>query len=127
MAEQVEQETEVREPARDSNTRQVRQVTTTSLGGTALVARIIWYIAGVLEVILAFRFVLALLGANTSNGFANFIYNISHPFVAPFFSLFGYKLHYGVSHFEIDTLVAMLVYLVVAWGLVKLVTISQPE
>src|SRR5581483_4500799 len=66
-----------------------------------LVARIIWFIAGVLLVLLAFRFVLALLGANASNGFANFIYTTSHPFVAPFFSLFGYNLHYGVSRFEL--------------------------
>jgi hypothetical protein len=127
MTEQVEEVTEVREPTIGSNKRQVNHETTTSLSGVTLLARIIWYIVGVLEVLLAFRFVLALLGANSSNGFANFIYNVSHPFVAPFFSLFGYKLHYGVSHFEVDTLVAMLVYVIIAWGIVKLVTISQPQ
>jgi len=88
--------------------------------------RIIWYIAGVILVLLAFRFVLTLLGANPANGFANFIYSVSHPFVAPFFSLFGYNFHYGISRFEIYTLVAMAVYAIIAWGLARLVTINRP-
>ncbi|HET8991952.1 MAG TPA: hypothetical protein VFN31_02885 [Candidatus Saccharimonadales bacterium] len=91
----------------------------------SLASRIIWYVAGVLLVLLAFRFILALLGANATNQFANFIYSTSHPFVAPFFGLFGYNLHYGVSRFETFTLVAMLVYAVVAWGLARLFTIRR--
>lgn len=90
-----------------------------------MIARIIWYVADILLILLAFRFVLALLGANPSNPFANFIYDVSHPFVAPFFSLFGYNLQYGVSRFEIFTLVAMLVYSVIAWGIARLFTIKR--
>jgi uncharacterized membrane protein len=90
-----------------------------------LVGRIVWYIAGILLVLLGFRFILALLGANSSNSFANFIYKTSHPFVSPFFSLFSYKQSYGVSHFEIYTLIAMVVYAIVAWGIVKLVNLNQ--
>ncbi len=86
----------------------------------SLASRIIWMIAGILLTLLTFRFVLALLGANPSNGFANFIYSASHPFVAPFFSLFGYNLHYGISRFETFTLVAMAVYAIVAFGLVRI-------
>ena len=96
-----------------------------SMRQASFASRIIWYIAGVLLVLLAFRFVLALLGANPNNQFANFIYSVSHPFVAPFFGLFGYNLHYGVSRFETYTLVAMLVYLVIAWGLARLFTIKR--
>lgn len=92
-----------------------------------MAARVIWYVAGVLLVLLAFRFVLALLGANPNNGFANFIYTVSHPFVAPFFSLFGYNLRYGVTRFEVFTLVAMAVYAIIAWGLARLVTINRPR
>lgn len=88
--------------------------------------RAIWFIAGIVIVLLAFRLLLSLLGANTSNGFANFIYSSSHPFVSPFFNLFSYNSYqYGVSRFEVYTVVAMLVYLVVAWGLVRLVTINR--
>jgi uncharacterized protein YggT (Ycf19 family) len=87
--------------------------------------RVVWYVAGVILVLLAFRFVLSLTGANTTNSFANFIYNTSHPFVAPFFSLFSYKTNYGVSKFEIYTLVAMAFYAVVAYGIAKLATINR--
>jgi uncharacterized protein YggT (Ycf19 family) len=88
-------------------------------------SRIVWFIAGILLILLGFRFVLALLGANTTNSFANFIYKCSHPFVSPFFSLFSYKQNYGVSHFEIYTLVAIVVYAIIAWGIVKLFTLNQ--
>jgi len=87
--------------------------------------RVVWYVAGVILVLLAFRFVLSLTGANTTNSFANFIYNTSHPFVAPFFSLFSYKTNYGVSKFEIYTLVAMAFYAAVAYGIAKLATINR--
>ncbi len=91
-----------------------------------VVVRIIWFIAGVLLVLLGFRFILSLLGANITNSFANFIYNTSHPFVSPFFSLFNYhEPVYGVSHFETYTLIAMIVYAIIAWGIVKLVQINQ--
>src|SRR5580765_3398019 len=76
----------------------------------ATVARVVWFITGVILAILALRFVLSLLGANTTNPFANFIYDVSHPFVVPFFNLFSYNnIQYGVSRFEIYTLVAMFV------------------
>jgi len=97
-----------------------------SVDNQNLASRIVWYIAGILLALLAFRFVLALLGANPGNGFANFIYAASHPFVAPFFSLFSYNLRYGVSRFEIYTLVAMAVYALLAFGLAQLFTISKP-
>ena len=51
--------------------------------------QIIWYILGVIEVVLAFRVVLKLLGANTYSGFTNFIYAFSSPFAGPFAGIFG--------------------------------------
>lgn len=91
-----------------------------------IVERVIWFVTGVLLTLLAFRFLLSLLGANTANGLANFVYSVSQPFVAPFFSLFNYNNYsYGVSRFEVYTLVAMAVYAVVAWGITKLVTLNK--
>ena len=87
--------------------------------------RVIWFIGGAIAILLAFRFVLALLGANTANGFAQFIYSVTTPLASPFFSLFGYTPTYGSSHLEVSTLVAIAVYSLVAWGLVKLVTITR--
>jgi hypothetical protein len=88
--------------------------------------RIVWYVDGIITVILGARFVLALLGANPLNAFADFVYSISHPFVAPFFSLFSYRLDYGVSRFELYTLVAMAVYALIAYAITRLITINRP-
>ena len=90
-----------------------------------VLTNLIWFVAGVILVLLAFRFVLALLGANPANGFANFIYTTSHPLVAPFFGLFSYNYTYGISRLEAYTLVAMLVYLVIALGLTSLVNLNR--
>ncbi len=104
--------------ARTANDSQVSQ--------TSVVARVVWFIAGILLILLAFRFVFILLGADTANGFANFIYSVSYPFAAPFFGIFGYSLRYGVSRVELSTLVAMAVYALIAYGIVKLITIRRP-
>lgn len=106
-------------------TRETTQPTAVAGRTQGIWSNIIWFVAGVLLVLLGFRFVLALLGANPDNGFANFIYNCSHPFVAPFFSLFSYNYDYGISKFEVYTLVAMVVYAVIAWGLSALVNINR--
>ena len=129
MAEHVEKVSKVTTPANAEQVteKEVREVSEAAPSRTTVAERIIWYIAGVLLVLLAFRFVLALLGANPANGFADFIYDTSHPFVAPFFSLFGYNLQYGVSRFETFTLVAMAVYAIIAYGLAKLVTLGKSE
>ncbi|OVE78491.1 hypothetical protein BVY00_02680 [bacterium G20] len=96
--------------------------------GQTLAERIIWFAAGILLTLLAFRFVLSLLGANRGNGFANFIYDASHPFIAPFFNLFNYNIvDYGVARVEIYTLFAMAVYAFVAWILAELVTIGRRD
>jgi len=94
--------------------------------GVNVMSRVVWLVAGILLLLLAFRFVLSLLGANTGNAFANFIYNTSHPFVSPFFGLFHYNnIQYGVSRFEIYTLVAMAVYAAVAWILSAALNIGR--
>jgi hypothetical protein len=84
----------------------------------------IYFIFGVLEVLLAFRFVLKLLGANPSSGFVDFVYNLSAVFVAPFAGIFNTSLANGdvtTSVFEPATLVAFIVYAILAWGIVALI------
>jgi hypothetical protein len=93
-----------------------------------VLSRIIWLAAGIITLLLAFRFILALLAANPGNGFVNFIYTISHPFAVPFFGMFHYNDVYvqgSGSHFEVYTLVAMAVYLAAAWVLTALVNIGR--
>ncbi len=92
--------------------------------------QIVWYIVGLIEVLLAFQFVLKLLGANPSAGFTAFIYSIAHVFAAPFISVFGVTEVAG-SMFEWTTILAMFVYWIVAYGIVSLLligkTVSTPE
>jgi uncharacterized protein YggT (Ycf19 family) len=91
-----------------------------------ILARVVWFAAGIILALLALRFILSLLGANTTNAFANFIYDTSQPFVSPFFNLFNYNvIDYGVARFEIYTLVAMLVYALIASGIAYLLTITR--
>jgi len=92
--------------------------------------QIVGYILGILEALLAFRFVLKLLGANPGAGFTNFIYGVSYPFANPFLSVFRMTKVAG-SIFEWTTLLAMIVYGLVAWAIVRLFlmskTVSTPE
>ncbi len=86
--------------------------------------QIVWYILGLLEALLAFRFILKLLGANPAAGFTSFIYGTTHFFVAPFLNVFRISRVEG-SIFEWTTLLAMLVYWLVALAIIKLFFISK--
>ena len=92
--------------------------------------QVVWYILGCIEILLAFRFVLKLLGANPEAGFSAFIYGTSYIFAAPFLSVFRITQIAG-SVFEWTTILAMFVYAVVAMGIIKLFlmgkTVSTPE
>ena len=110
---------------RYTSTREEHSTEDEPASGSVLAVRIIAYITGVIEVVLAFRFVLALLGANRSNDFAQFVFNISYPFVQPFFGLFGYDPRYGASHVEMYTLMAMAVYGIIAWGIISLIRLPR--
>jgi YGGT family len=82
------------------------------------ITTVTYFILGVLEVILALRLIFRLLGANQDNGFITFLYNLSHVFVGPFNGIFNDQA-LGRSVFELSTLIAMLVYALIAWGIVS--------
>lgn len=87
--------------------------------------QVTWYFLGVIETLLAFRFILKLLGANAGAGFTDFIYSLSYVFVTPFRAVFQASQVTTGSVFEWSTLLAMLVYLLIASGLVKLLVMSK--
>ncbi len=86
--------------------------------------QIVWYILGVLEVLLAFRFFLKLAGANPAAGFSKLIFDLSYPFAAPFLSVFNITQVDG-KVFEWTTLLAIVVYLIVAYGISRLFVIGR--
>lgn len=88
--------------------------------------RFIYYIVGVIEIFLIFRFMLKLLGASTASPFVRFIYSVSGIFESPFRGIFRPAVNQGietVSIFESSTIFAALVYLVIAVGIVALVKV----
>lgn len=92
------------------------------------VTQIIWYIAGVLIALLLVRAVLAVLGANLDNGFANFIYALTDPLVAPFRGLLQIgEFQAGVSRLEVETLLAAAVYALITWGITKAVDLARKD
>jgi uncharacterized membrane protein len=83
------------------------------------VSQAIYLLFGIVEALIVIRFVLRLLGANAEAGFASFIYRTSTPLVAPFVGLFGTPQFNGMV-LELEAIVAIIVYGLVAWGLAKL-------
>lgn len=91
---------------------------------------LVYYFFGALDIILAFRLVLKLAGASTGSFFVRVIYAVSRFFIIPFEGIFKRGYTQGIettSVLEPSTLVAIIVYAVVAVGIVKLIRISSGE
>ncbi len=95
----------------------------------ARVIRIIYYLFGLLELLLAARVILQLLGANDNNAVASIILGLSQPFIALFATLFSNPALGTRSVLELTTIAAMIFYAVVAWLLGRLLwlVLSRPR
>jgi len=91
--------------------------------GLFQVTRIVWTILGILEILLGLRFMLKLIAANPDSGFAAFMYGITGPFVAPFTGLVGTPSS-GEMILEVTTLIAMAVYALFFWVVLRVVEIA---
>ncbi len=84
----------------------------------------VWLLLGFIEVLLAFRFILKLLAANTTAAFTNAMYTLTDVLVAPFTSVF--RTSYGAgSTFEWTTLLAAIVYFAIAAGIINLFLMGE--
>jgi hypothetical protein len=91
---------------------------------------LIYYFFGALEILLAFRLILKIAGANITSGFVRIIYFLSGIFVMPFQGIFRSAYASSAtttSIFEPATLTALIVYAVLAWGIVKLIRIFSGQ
>ena len=87
---------------------------------------IVYFLFGLLEALLIFRLVFKLMGANPVSTFVNFIYSLTELFVMPFLGIFRQATTAGVETtavLEPATLVAIVVYTILAWGIAQLVRI----
>lgn len=83
---------------------------------------VIYYIAGVIEALLGLRLIFKLLGASTGSGFVNFLYSLTRVFILPFIGIFRTVSSVG-SVFEPATAVAMVIYFLIAYGIVSMLRI----
>lgn len=136
MSELKETVTTSKEEGTDETGTQVQQQTKkinsrVEADGKTIASNIVWFIVGLIEVLLAFRFVLKLLGANPSSGFVDFIYGITGILTAPFDKIFSVaKPETGDvvgSVFEPSILVAAIVYALLGWGIVKMLNLNRPN
>lgn len=104
-----------------------RRSVSTSRGGAPpgysfRAVHLIWLATGVVDALIAIRFVLKALGASQVSAFVNLIYGITDPLLAPFRGIFPIAATRG-SVLEPAAVVAFIVYLLVGWGLVALIRI----
>jgi uncharacterized membrane protein len=83
------------------------------------IMRAIYLIFGLIEALLVIRFLLKALGANAEAGFAQLMYGVTGPLVAPFRGLFGTPQAASGAVLEVHTLIALVIYALVAWLLVR--------
>jgi hypothetical protein len=111
-------------------TRVTKQITITPDSQMAetsqTIAYVIYFLFGVLEVFLFARLALKLTGANPISSFVDFIYSTTQLFITPFMGIFPQASSQGVvttAILEPATLVAIIVYAVLAWGITQIVII----
>ena len=90
----------------------------------------IYFLFGLLEVLLVFRLIFKLAGASASSAFVNLIYGLTGVFILPFEGIFRRGVSQGLeanSILEPAALVALVVYAFASWGIVKFIHIISGE
>ena len=80
--------------------------------------QLIWLLFGILEVLIALRIGLKLIGANGDSPIVSVIYGFTNLFLFPFTSLIGSPSSGGMV-LELSSLFAMLIYGLVAWAVTR--------
>jgi uncharacterized protein YggT (Ycf19 family) len=82
--------------------------------------QVVWWIVGLIDTLIAIRFLLKMFGANTASAFVGFMYALTDPLVAPFHGIFNTAAA-GRSVFEPESIVAIIIYTLIGWGIVSLI------
>jgi hypothetical protein len=98
--------------------------------GVDRITQAIYFIFGVINVLLLLRLVLLLLGAQEASAFVSLIYGASHPLVLPFQGIFA-EASVGGAVLEWASLVGIAVYSLIAYGITRAITLlyapAQPS
>lgn len=100
-------------------------VETEEASPAARIAQVMYVILGIIIGLIVIRVILKALAANPGAGFTSFIYGITDPLVAPFQGIFATPTASTGSVFEFSSVVAIVVYALVAWAIVSLIGIAS--
>jgi hypothetical protein len=88
------------------------------------ITQVIWYVMYVVEVLLLLRFLMKMIGANPEAGFSQFIYTATYVFAEPFIAVIP-NASTGTNVFEWTTLLAILVYWLFTWIIIRFVLMQR--
>ncbi len=88
------------------------------------IAWIIYTILGIVDVLIILRVLFKALAANAGAGFTSFVYGVTDPLVAPFQGIFGTPHTSNGSVFELSSVVAIVVYALIAWVIVQVASLA---
>lgn len=102
-----------------------REIVTEDLNAQRLqtlerVSALVTFLFSLLEGLIGLRVLLKLMEANPRNAFASSIYNFTNLFLAPFSGL-TINPNAGGIVLEITSIIAMIVYALLAWAIIRLV------
>lgn len=87
--------------------------------------QLVWYMLAIVETLLLFRFILLALGANPLNLFVSFVYAITNPLTLPFNGILP-QLAQGSLVIDWGSIIAMVVYALIAYAIVHLAQMLRP-
>ncbi len=82
---------------------------------------------GIAILLLLVRFLLRLFGANLAAPFADWIYDVTSPLLYPFIGIFPSPVVEGGFVFEITTLIAIVIYAVIAYIIAAIIRFLIPN
>jgi hypothetical protein len=86
----------------------------------------IWFTCAAIEILLGADFLLRLFGASTTSGFVNFLYQVAGVFAAPFHGIWPVSSSQD-SVIDPALLAAMVFYVLLAWGIIRILKITGAE
>ena len=110
----------VRPPETVSHASVVSETVRRTPSGAETARRVVVFVFGIIQALIAIRIVLLLIDANQANGLVRFIYDLSSFFVGPFEGVLNTNaVQAGASVFDIAALVAL-----VGWTILEVLIIA---
>ena len=101
-----------------------REVSPSPLG---ILSRLIVFLFGLIELLIALRIILLLFAARGSNDIVAAVYNISEVFVAPFRGILRIdEVQAGVTALDVGAIVALIAWVVIELIVLALVRVFRP-